>query len=116
MGHPIESGVALASVDRIAADIVGLQVMGFQLSRVGYLWYCAQLRDLGEDDIEVVGETIDSCRTPYEPHELFADQLDWPVRSTDWRTVLQSASLPAPDGSPARETITPPNTIEQEQR
>ena len=89
-GHPIESGVTLASADRIAADIVGLQVMGFQLSQVGYLWYCAQIRNLSEDDIEVVGETIDSCRVRYEPHELFADQLDWPVRSTDWRTILQS--------------------------
>ena len=93
-GHPIESGVALASADRIAADIVGLQVMGFQLSQVGYLWYCAQIRDLGDDDIEVVSETIDSCRVPYEPHELFADQLDWPVRSADWRTILQGANPP----------------------
>ena len=93
-GYAIEHGVALASADRIAADAVGLQVMGFQLSQVGYLWYCMQLRNLAENDIQVVGETIDACRTPYEPHESHADQLDWPVRSTDWRAAFDRVNLP----------------------
>jgi len=93
-GYAIDSGVVLASADRIAADVVGLQVMGFQLSQVGYLWYCMQLRDLAENDIEVVGETVDACRTRYEPHESFADQLDWPLRSADWRAVFDTVNLP----------------------
>jgi len=93
-GYAIDSGVTLASADRIAADVVGLQVMGFQLSQVGYLSYCMQLRNLAENDIQVVGETIDACRTHYEPHESFADQLDWPVRSADWRSAFDRANLP----------------------
>ena len=90
-GYPIDSGVMLASADRIAADVVGLQVMGFQLSQVGYLWYCMQLRSLSDNDIEVVGETVDTCRVRFEPHESFLDQLDWPVRSTDWRSIITRA-------------------------
>ena len=93
-GHAIDSGVTLASADRIAADIVGLRVMGYELEQVGYLSYCVQLRDLAENDIEVVGETIDACRIRYEPHKTFADQLDWPLRSTDWRAVFDGVNLP----------------------
>ena len=90
-GYAIDSGIMLASADRIAADVVGLQVMGFELSQVGYLWYSMQLRGLAGDDIEVVGEAIDACRTRFEPHESFLDQLDWPVRSTDWRCAITRA-------------------------
>jgi len=90
-GYAIDSGVVLAAADRIAADIVGLQVMGFEPSQVGYLWYSSHVRGVSADDIEVVGETVDACRTQYEPHSTYADQLDWPIRHTDWRSVFSRA-------------------------
>ena len=63
------------------------------LSQVGYLWHYMQLRNLSENDIAVVGETIDACRVRFEPHRLYEEQLDWPLRG-DWRLILNSDTLP----------------------
>ena len=86
-GFEIDSNVALASADRIAADVVGLQMMGFELSEVGYLRYCMELRNLSTDDIRTVGHTIEECRKKFQPHSGYREQLKWGVDG-DWRDVI----------------------------
>ena len=58
-GFEMPSNVVVASHHGIAADVVGLQVMGYKLDQVGYLRYAMELRNLSAEDIEVVGEDID---------------------------------------------------------
>ena len=70
-GIPIDSQMALASAHAIAADVIGLQAMGFRLEQVGYIRYALELRGMTMDDIQVVGETIADCRRallPPDPH------------------------------------------------
>ncbi|MEE8363719.1 MAG: DUF362 domain-containing protein [Dehalococcoidia bacterium] len=86
-GFAIDSRMALASAHAIAADVIGLQAMGFRLEQVGYLRYAMELRGLTLDDIEVVGNTIDECRIDFQPHDNIASQLNWSVEG-DWRQVF----------------------------
>ncbi len=78
-GNPVDLRVALASTDFIACDSVGARVMGFDPEEIGYLHY-AMKNCLGEGDlekIEILGERIEDCRRPFEPHPLFERQLTW---------------------------------------
>lgn len=85
-GFEIDSRVVVAAAHSIAADVVGLQVMGFELEQVGYLKYAMDLNGLTLDDIEVVGDSIESSRIAFQPHDLYTEQLEWPVDG-DWRDV-----------------------------
>lgn len=86
-GFEMRSNVVLASHHAIAADVVGLQVMGYTLDQVGYLRYAMQLRNLTLADIEVVGASIDQVRVKYADHDDIEDQLTWPLKE-DWRGVF----------------------------
>jgi uncharacterized protein (DUF362 family) len=88
-GDPIDSQITLASAHSIAADVIGLQAMGYRLDQVGYLRYAMELRRLTLDDIEVVGETIEDVKTDFRPHDNIASQLTWPVDG-DWRPVFDA--------------------------
>lgn len=60
LGTPIDHRVCVASQDWLAADRVGIELMGIDFTKVGYLSYCAQT-GLGEGDlnkIEIIGEKI----------------------------------------------------------
>ena len=81
------SNVVVASHHAIAADVVGLQVMGYTLEQVGYLRYAMQLRNLTLDDIEVVGNSIDEVKVNYADHDDIAEQLTWPLKE-DWQAVI----------------------------
>ena len=78
---------AHASAHAIAADVFGLQVMGFRVDQVGYIRYAMELRGMTMDDIEVVRETIEDCVVKFQAHENIASQLDWPVEG-DWRVTF----------------------------
>jgi len=86
-GFEMPSNVVVASHHGIAADVVGLQVMGYSLEQVGYLRYAMELRNLSLDDLEVVGESIDSVRVSYADHKDIEDQLTWPLQD-DWHGVF----------------------------
>jgi uncharacterized protein (DUF362 family) len=52
-GHPVESGMAIASTDALAADAVGAQLLGFSPQAVRHLWEAARL-GLGESDTDKI--------------------------------------------------------------
>jgi uncharacterized protein (DUF362 family) len=86
-GFEMPSNVVVASHHGIAADVVGLQVMGYQLEQVGYLRYSMELRNLGLADIEVVGSSIEDVKVAYADHDDIEDQLTWPIKD-DWHGVF----------------------------
>ncbi len=86
-GYEMPSNVVVASHHAIAADVVGLQVMGYKLEQVGYLRYAMELRNLSLDDLEVVGSSIDDVRVSYADHDDIVEQLTWPLKE-DWHGVI----------------------------
>lgn len=88
-GTAVSSGVALAGVDATAVDAIGALVMGYDPSRIGYLYYLMDARGLSVDDICVLGEEPQACNTRYKDHPGYQAQLRWQV--DDWRRVYASA-------------------------
>ncbi|MBP8960575.1 MAG: DUF362 domain-containing protein [Bacteroidales bacterium] len=78
-GTPVDHRVCLASTDWLAADRVGVELMGIDFSNIGYLTYCAQAglgnADLGK--IEIIGEKINDHVKPYKLHSNIEKQLLW---------------------------------------
>jgi uncharacterized protein (DUF362 family) len=86
-GFPMESGIAIASTDVIAADRVGVECMGINFADVGYLNYCVDA-GVGQGDlnkIKIVGSDIKSCVKKYEMAKSFEGQLNW--KSDDFQTI-----------------------------
>ncbi|HVN77445.1 MAG TPA: DUF362 domain-containing protein [Terriglobia bacterium] len=78
-GLPVPSRVAIASTDFIAADRVGLEVMGINPAWVGYLNYCAQC-GLGQYDLaqmEIRGSQLSKVTRKYQLHEDIERELQW---------------------------------------
>ncbi|MGA2578847.1 MAG: DUF362 domain-containing protein [Bryobacteraceae bacterium] len=84
-GTPVPSRVAIASTDYIAADRVGVEVMGIDSRWIGYLNFCGQF-GLGQfdlDKIEVRGEKTASVRRKYQLHKDIERELLWMGPMTD---------------------------------
>jgi uncharacterized protein (DUF362 family) len=68
LGTAIDHRVCVVSQDWLAADRVGIELMGIDFAKIGYLNYCAQtglgVADL--DKIEIVGEKIADHRKSYK--------------------------------------------------
>jgi uncharacterized protein (DUF362 family) len=78
-GTPVPSRVAIASTDFVAADRVGLELMGIDPSWVGYLMYCGQM-GLGQydlDRIEVRGARVSDLKRSYLLHRDIDRMLQW---------------------------------------
>jgi uncharacterized protein (DUF362 family) len=78
-GTPVESRVAIASTDYIAADRVGVECMGINPNWMGYLNYCEQV-GIGNFDIskiDVLGAKIADVKKPYRLHRDMERQLQW---------------------------------------
>jgi len=78
-GEPVDTKVAIASTDFLAADRVSVEVMGIDFAKIGYLNYCANA-NLGVADlnkIEVMGENIDNCRQQFKLHQNIESQYKW---------------------------------------
>lgn len=78
-GSLVDHRVAVVSPDWLAADRVGVELMGIELSKIGYLNYCAQAK-LGETDlerIEIVGDPIARHVRNYTLHKNVEKQLAW---------------------------------------
>jgi len=79
LGTAIHHGVCIAGQDWLAADRVGIELMGIDFAKIGYLNYCTQM-GLGIADlnkIEIVGENLKDHIKPYKLHENFDKQLEW---------------------------------------
>ena len=50
-GHAVETGIAIASRDPVAADVVGAGLLGFTCDAVHHLWEAGKM-GLGETDTE----------------------------------------------------------------
>jgi uncharacterized protein (DUF362 family) len=79
-GTAVPLGLAWASTDALAADVVGARLMGFDPDEVGYLHYCKQL-GLGTGDlsaIEIVGNvTLEEASRSFRPHDTYDRQRRW---------------------------------------
>ncbi|HEX4007617.1 MAG TPA: DUF362 domain-containing protein [Acidobacteriaceae bacterium] len=78
-GTAVSSHVAIASTDFVAADRVGLEVMGINSEWVGYLGYCGQA-GVGTFDlakISVVGAKIADVARKYQLHPDMQRELEW---------------------------------------
>jgi uncharacterized protein (DUF362 family) len=81
-GTPVDHRVCVASTDWLAADRVGIELMGIDFANVGYLNYCADA-GLGTADlskIQVVGEKIADHIKPYQLSKNINAQLIWKER------------------------------------
>jgi uncharacterized protein (DUF362 family) len=52
-GHTVETGLAIASTDPVAADVAGAQLLGFQTQAVRHLWEAGRL-GVGEAELEKI--------------------------------------------------------------
>ena len=78
-GTPVDHRVCVTSTDWLAADRVGIELMGIDFSRVGYLNFCAKaglgVADLGK--IEVIGERISDHIKTYKLGKNIEEQMIW---------------------------------------
>jgi uncharacterized protein (DUF362 family) len=87
-GTPVEHRVCVVSPDWLAADRVGLELMGIDPAKVGYMTYCSQLA-MGETDIsriEIVGPALKDHIKTYKLPDNIEQQLQW----------MQPVNLPEP--------------------
>ena len=74
-GTPFDSRVAIASLDALAADVVGTTVMGFDPQKILYLSAMAKA-GMGQGDmakIRVLGTPLDQCLYKFKPHKHVAE-------------------------------------------
>jgi len=93
-GEPVDWGVAIASVDSLAADSLAAQLMGFNLQDIGYLTYC-QEKGLGVGELsrmEILGESPENCRNSFKPHPTFWEQKNWHDKRIDKILGIQPRS------------------------
>lgn len=78
-GTPVDHRVCVASLDWLAADRVGIDLMGIDFTNVGYLNFCSQTAS-GTGDInkiQIIGESLNDHRKIYRLSDNFKDQLIW---------------------------------------
>jgi uncharacterized protein (DUF362 family) len=73
-GTPVDSRVALASLDPLAADTVATKIMGFDPNRILYIRAMneAGMGQAELEKIEVIGTALEQCRYKFKPHEYMA--------------------------------------------
>jgi uncharacterized protein (DUF362 family) len=79
LGTAIDHRVCVASQDWLAADRIGVELMGIDFAKIGYLSYCSQMA-LGESDlnkISIIGESIKDHVKTYKLPDNFERQLTW---------------------------------------
>lgn len=79
LGTPIEHKICVVSLDWLAADRVGIELMGIDFSKIGYLSHCAAM-GLGNTDlstIEITGEKISDHIKNYKLPSNFDQIISW---------------------------------------
>jgi uncharacterized protein (DUF362 family) len=78
-GTLVPSRLAIASTDYVAADRVGVELMGLNPEWVGYLGFCAR-SGLGQDDlskIQIRGSKLAEVTRKYRMHDDIERELRW---------------------------------------
>jgi uncharacterized protein (DUF362 family) len=78
-GTPVDSRVCVASMDWLAADRVGVELMGLEVTKIGYLTFATRAQ-LGQGDlskIEVLGEKIADRAKSYTLPRGIEQQQTW---------------------------------------
>jgi uncharacterized protein (DUF362 family) len=78
-GSLVPSKIAIASTDYVAADRVGIEVMGISPEWVGYLGYCAGA-GLGQDNLSQItirGARLAAVTRKYRMHDDIERELKW---------------------------------------
>lgn len=78
-GTPVEHGVAVAGLDAVAVDRIGLELMGVQYADVGYLQWCsdAGFGQGGLENIDIIGPDMERHVIRYRMHDNIEWQLQW---------------------------------------
>jgi uncharacterized protein (DUF362 family) len=79
LGTPVDHRVCVVSQDWLAADRVGVELMGIDFSNIGYLNHCSNM-GLGNADlskIEIIGESLADHIKQYRLPDNFEKQLVW---------------------------------------
>jgi uncharacterized protein (DUF362 family) len=78
-GTPVDHRVCVVSTDWLAADRVGIELMGIDFSKVGYLNYCAQtgMGTAALEKIKIIGEQIAQHKRTYKLSDNIDKQLVW---------------------------------------
>ena len=79
LGTPIDHRVCVVSQDWLAADRVGVELMGIDFSKIGYLNHCYNM-GLGNADlskIEIIGENLKDHIKQYKLPDNFEKQIVW---------------------------------------
>jgi uncharacterized protein (DUF362 family) len=78
-GSLVPSRIAIASTDYVAADRVGLEVMGINPEWVGYLGFCGQagLGQTGLSKLEIRGAKLAEVTRKYQMHRDLERELRW---------------------------------------
>ena len=82
-GTPVQHRVCVVSQDWLAADRVGIELMGINFANVGYLNYCGST-DMGQTDlnyIEIVGPALQEHIITYKLANNLEDQLVWKTKA-----------------------------------
>lgn len=71
-GTPVDTRLALASVDPLALDFVGTKIMGFDPNNVNYLsaMHEAGMGQGDLDKINILGANLNDCLFHFEPHPM----------------------------------------------
>jgi uncharacterized protein (DUF362 family) len=81
-GSPIKSSWVVSGTDFLAVDSLALDLMGFDIKDVGYLYVCSRegLGNAYPENVEVLGvsaEELCGLRKKYKPHISFNRQKNW---------------------------------------
>ena len=78
-GTPVEHGVAIASTDFLAADRLGVELMGYDYNLMKYLVWCGEAK-MGEDDltkIKIIGPDYKKHIIQYNHNKNHEEQIAW---------------------------------------
>ncbi|MGC8642183.1 MAG: DUF362 domain-containing protein [Isosphaeraceae bacterium] len=78
-GTPVEHRVAVTSLDWLAADRVGVALMGINMAHMGYLNYCgaAGMGEIDLSKIQILGEKLQDHVRSYRLADNIDQQLQW---------------------------------------
>lgn len=79
LGTPIDHRICVVSQDWLAADRVGVELMGIDFSKIGYLNHCSRM-GLGNSELEkitIIGEKLDENKKKYILPDNFEKQIVW---------------------------------------